>query len=154
MNTQLLVDAFTDATIYVMKVMAFVEPVKGEVINKNETDLSGDVSGIIGMTTSGKNLSLAISFSKEAAFIINKTMFGEDATELNAEIGDLVGEMSNMICGSARKTLSEHGIFFEHAIPVVVIGENQTIHPVGATSTVITFKVKDSSMFIEISVEK
>ncbi len=153
MDTELLIEAFTKATEHVLKTMAFLEAEPQPVRTKSDKDLSGDVSGIIGMTSLRKNLSLAITFSKDAALKMHASMLGDDPGEINPDVGDTVGELTNIICGQARKSLSEIGINMDASIPIVIIGENLSIHPMGATSTVLPFRIDGHEMFVEISVE-
>ncbi len=154
MDTDLLIKAFTKATEHVLKTMALLEPEPLPVETKCDKALSGDVSGIIGMTSPEKKLSLAITFSKEAALKMHSSMLGEVLDEITPDVGDAVGELTNIISGQARKTLSENGIDLDASIPMVIIGENQSIHPMGATSTVLPFLLEGMPMFVEISVEK
>jgi chemotaxis protein CheX len=154
MDAKLLQQAFTQATEHVLKTMAFLEAEPLPIITKSDKDLSGDVSGIIGITSPEKNLSLAITFSKAAALKMHASMLGEELEEITPDVGDAVGELANIICGQARKTLSEHGINLDASIPMVVIGENLSIHPVGASSLVLPFKIDGLPLFVEISIEK
>jgi chemotaxis protein CheX len=154
MDNELLIEAFKKSTEYVLRTMTFIEAKAQEVLTKNDKDLSGDVSGIIGMTSPEKRVSLALTFSKAAALKVHSSMLGDELEEITPEAGDTVGELTNIICGQARKILHDEGFIFEASIPMVVIGEGQSIHPIGATSTVIPFLVDGLPLFIEISVEK
>ncbi len=154
MDNDLLIMAFTKATDHVLKTMAFLEPEPLPVETKYDKALSGDVSAIIGMTSPKKSLSLAITFSKAAALKLHSSMLGEELDEINADVGDAVGELTNIICGQARKTLSENGIDMDASIPMVIIGENLSIHPMGATSMVLPFRIDGLSLYVEISKEK
>ena len=60
------------------------------------------VSGIIGMTGSARG-SLALSFSANSILKIVSNMLGENYKEINGEVRDAVGEITNMISGVARK---------------------------------------------------
>jgi len=154
MDTDLLIKAFTKATEHVLRTMALLEPEPLPVETKYDKDLSGDVSGIIGMTSPGKKLSLAITFSKAAALKMHASMLGEQLDEISPDVGDAVGELTNIICGQARKTLSESGVDLDASIPMVIIGKNLSIHPLGATSTVLPFLLEGLPLFVEVSVEK
>ena len=154
MDTEILIEAFTKSTGYVLRTMALIEAEAQEVLTKKDKALSGDVSGIIGMTYPEKSLSLALTFSKGAALKVHSSMLGDKPDKITPDVGDTVGELTNIICGQARKILHDEGLTFEASIPIVVIGENQSIHPVGATSTVIPFLVEGLPLFIEISVGK
>ena len=50
--------------------------------------------------------------------LLNVTnMLGEEIEEMNEEIKDAVGEITNMISGQARKKLDEQGMSLKAAIP-------------------------------------
>lgn len=153
MDTDLLITAFTKATEHVLKTMALLEAEALPVKTKYDKALSGDASAIIGMTSPEKKLSLAITFSKEAALKMHSSMLGEELKEITPDVGDAVGELTNIICGQARKTLSENGIDMDASIPMVIIGENQSIHPMGATSVVLPFNIDGKTLYVEISIE-
>lgn len=55
-------------------------------------------------------------------------MVGEAPDEVNSEITDLVGEITNMVTGGAKRQLSEKGFEFDMATPMVVSGVNHSIH--------------------------
>ena len=154
METDELTSIFAEATEYVLRTMAFVEAKPLPVETRTGNDLRGDVSGIIGLTSGERKLSLAITFSKKAALKVYSSMLGEELGEITSEVGDAVGEITNIICGQARKSTSERGLTFEASIPMVVIGENQRLHTMGATSSVVPFVIDGDMFYVEISVEK
>ena len=45
---------------------------------------------------------MSVTFSKECAQAVVNHMIGENFTEMNAEVADAVGELTNMISGDAR----------------------------------------------------
>ena len=96
-------------------------------LKKNEVAL-GDVSGLIGMVSDQAKGSLSITFEGGLALATMKKMVGEAPDEINEEIIDLVGEITNMVTGGAKRMLSEKGIEFDMATPIVVSGTNHSIH--------------------------
>ncbi len=75
--------------------------------------------------------------------------------ELNEEIKDAAGEISNMISGQARQRLEELGISLQAAIPTVIMGKNHTIthinkHPIIA----IPFDTDNGEFTIEVCFEE
>ncbi len=57
----------------------------------------GDVSGLIGMVSPETKGSLSITFDGPLALATMKGMVGEAPDEVNEEITDLVGEITNMV---------------------------------------------------------
>ena len=149
-----IINAFLDGTISVLKTMAFVEPRAGSPYLKKNSVARGDVSGIIGMTGAAKG-SLALSFSKSSILRIVSNMLGEEITEINDEIKDGVGEITNMVSGVARKNLEAGGLIVRAAIPTVVSGTNHTIrHMMGGPSIIIPFEIDAGAFVVDVCLSK
>ncbi|MDH5543272.1 MAG: chemotaxis protein CheX [Nitrospinota bacterium] len=148
------VNPFLKATLNVLEMMAFVKPVAGKPYLKKDKVASGDISGVIGLTGATKGV-VIISLSKEAALKIVGGMLGETLTELNDDIKDAVGEITNMISGDARRALSEKGHNFEAGLPSVITGKNHEIESITSGPTVaIPFTVDGAQFVVETSFEK
>jgi chemotaxis protein CheX len=97
------INPFLGAVVNVLKTMAFTDPTPGKPFVKTSNELSqGDVTGVIGLTGPVKG-SIAVSFTEAAILHVVSNMFGEPLSEINCEVEDAVGELSNMICGDARR---------------------------------------------------
>jgi chemotaxis protein CheX len=127
MNVE-FINPFLSSMLNVMTTMAQMELIPEKPrLKKNEVAM-GDVSGLIGMVSPQAKGSLSITFEGALALATMKKMVGEAPDEVNEEITDLVGEITNMVTGGAKRLLSEKGFEFDMATPVVVSGENHTIH--------------------------
>ena len=147
------VNPFIGATLNVLETMASVKAKAGKPYLKKETVAKGDISGVIGLTGDVKG-TISVSFSEKSILYIVSNMLGEEITELNEEIKDDTGEISNMISGKARQELDTMGRTLKSAIPSVVMGKNHTIshvttHPVVA----IPFDTDNGSFTIEVCFE-
>ena len=81
-------------------------------------------------------------------------MFGEEMKEINNEIIDAVGELTNMISGQARKELEEIGKVFHGAIPSVITGKRHKLIPMAKGNKIaIPFKTDSGSFTIEVAIE-
>ncbi|MDI6686602.1 MAG: chemotaxis protein CheX [Desulfobacterales bacterium] len=146
------INAFLEGTIDVLKMMAFVEPKPGKPYLKKNSLATGDVSGIIGLTGSATG-SMALSFSEESILKIASNMLGEEIKEVNGEITDAVGEITNMISGAARKKLEPLGLNVLAAIPTVVSGKEHSIkHVLGGPSIIIPFETKDGPFVVDFCI--
>jgi chemotaxis protein CheX len=146
------INPFLEAAVKVLKTMAFTDPQPGKPFLKKKTEPShGDITGIVGLT-GPVNGSIAVSFSEAAILQVVSNMFGENFKEINEEVRDAVGELSNMICGDARRMLADQGHQFQGAIPTVIDGKNHKIsHSFPGPSLVIPFTIGDgSSFFVEV----
>jgi chemotaxis protein CheX len=107
--------------------------------------------GIAGDQAKG---SLAISFTESAILDIASKMFGEPITEVNDEIADMVGEITNMVTGGAKVALSEKGYKFKMAIPTTIMGRNHSIkHSSKGPIIMIPFETEAGTFFVEICFE-
>lgn len=121
-----IINPFLQATISVLKTMASVNPIAGKPYINKENSAKGDISGIVGFTGATEG-SLCISFSKECILFIVSKMLGEEKTEINEDVKDAVGELTNMISGDSRRRLEELGYHFLGAIPSVIYGQGHEI---------------------------
>ena len=103
-----LLNPFIEATLHVLKTVASTQVQAGKPYLRKEKTATGDVSGIIGLTGEAKG-TISVSFSEGSILSIVSKMFGEEVKELNDEIMDAVGEISNMISGQARQKLETLG---------------------------------------------
>jgi len=147
------INPFLEGTMNVLKMMAMIEPTVGKPYLKKGHQAKGDVSGIIGMTGSARG-SLALSFSEKCILKIVSNMLGENHSEINAEVRDAVGEITNMISGVARKMMESQGYNILAAIPTVVSGKDHSIiHVLGGASIIIPFETKDGPFFVDVCLD-
>ncbi|MDA3834520.1 MAG: chemotaxis protein CheX [Spirochaetales bacterium] len=146
------INAFLNLTVNVMKTMAFVEPKPCKHYIKKDSLANGDVSGIIGLTGSATG-SMALSFSEGSILKIVSNMLGEEIKEINGDITDAVGEITNMVSGAARKELEPLGLNILAAIPTVVSGKSHSIaHVLGGPSIIIPFETEDGPFVVDVCI--
>jgi len=144
------INPFLNGTMSVLKTMAFVEPRPGKPYLKKDNWAVGDVSAIIGLTGAVTG-SMALSFSKGAILKIVSNMLGEEITEINGDITDAVGEITNMVSGASRKELESIGLTVLAAIPTVVTGKDHSIkHVLGGPSIIIPFETDDGLFVVDV----
>ncbi|MEA2060948.1 MAG: chemotaxis protein CheX [Thermodesulfobacteriota bacterium] len=149
-----VINPFITATVNVLETMAFLKVGTGKPYLKQDNVAKGDVTGVIGLTGDA-NGTIAVTFQKDCILGIVSNMFGEKMSELNHEIADAVGELSNIISGQARRELELSGRHFKAAIPSVVTGKNHTItHYTKGPKIAIPFKTKKGGFTIEVCFEK
>ncbi len=149
-----LVNPFINATINVLETMAFVDVEAGKPYLKRDNVAVGDVSGVLGLTGIA-NGTIAVTFEEKCILTVVSNMFGETMTELNSEIADAVGELTNMISGQARRELEEMGKVFKAAIPSVITGRNHSItHYSEGPKIAIPFSTDGGKFTIEVCFER
>jgi len=96
-----LINPFIDATLNVLGTMASTKAEHGKPYLKKDKVARGDVTGVIGMTGE-TNGTISVSFTENSILAIASNMFGEEIKELNEEIKDAAGELTNMISGQEK----------------------------------------------------
>ncbi len=148
------INPFLTATINVIKTMAFLDPKPGKPFIKKESKALGDVSGVIGLSGDLKG-SLSITFEEDTIKHIVSNMFGEDINEINDEVRDAVGELTNMISGDARRQLQSFGVKIDAAIPSIITGKNHTItHIAKGPIVALPFDTEKGKFIVEFTMEK
>jgi chemotaxis protein CheX len=152
MNVEFM-NPFLTATINVLKTMCFTDVTAGKPYIKKDKISCGDVSGVVGIT-GPPNGSMSLTFNKDCIIQIVSNMLGESFKDINDDIKDAVGELSNMISGTARNDLGNNGYSFKTSIPTVVSGPKHEIrHMCKAPTIAIPFTTSGGSFVVEISFE-
>ena len=137
----------------VIESMCGKKPVPGKIMPSDKNTLVGYVSGNVGITGEMK-ISITVSFSEAAINRIYKAVFPDEAEEVTIfQIGDLVGEVTNMINGNMRRYLSEEDMKFDSSIPTVVVGAQQIYHPQGTIAKVIPFDFDGDFIYLEVGIK-
>jgi chemotaxis protein CheX len=144
------INPFLEATVSVLKTMAFLEPIPGNPYIKKGGAASGDISGIVGITGEAEG-SLCLSFSKACILFIISKMLGEEQKEINEDVKDAVGELTNMISGDSRRRLQEIGHSFQGAIPSVISGPGHEVkHITRGPILSIPFSTQAGDFIVEV----
>lgn len=117
------VNAFIQATSHVLGTMASLTCEPGSPFIKPDKKTWGVVTGIIGMGGENINGNMIVSFEQDCVLKVVNTMLMENFQEINADVIDAVGELTNMICGGAKMRLAEKGYVIAMASPVMIAGK-------------------------------
>lgn len=107
-----------------------------------------EISGVIGL--SGRAAGMAIlSFSPELALRATSVMLMCEATEVDSDVVDAVGELANMVAGAAKAELEEYELSV--SLPNVVIGRGHQIRfPSNVTPICIPFETEFGPLTLEV----
>lgn len=142
---------FLNSMSNVLATMATLDIKPQKLAVKNDAIPKGDVTGIISMNSPNSKGVLSISFSENVILSIAHRMLGEPITELNKEVIDLVGEITNMVCGNAKRILETKGYDFDLASPEVITGKSQvTKYADGVPVVVIPFTTDVGEFHVEV----
>jgi chemotaxis protein CheX len=85
---------------------------------------SADISGIINISGSMNGV-LAIAYPLPTALKISSKFLGEEITDLNANVADCIGELANIISGSAKQNLPT--LRLSMSLPKILRGQSPTV---------------------------
>lgn len=147
-------NAFTEGVKSVFSTMASTEVTQGKPYLEPQFTQKGEIFGILDMETNGHKGRLFMSYTPSAIFKVYENMIGETHTEINREIQDCVGEITNMTYGAAKTKLNEIGYTFNMAIPNVIFPPPAVAEVNGKyPALVIPFTTKEQAKFyVEIIV--
>ncbi|MFN2268460.1 MAG: chemotaxis protein CheX [Desulfonatronovibrio sp.] len=152
-KVELVIKKFADSVVNVLGTMAMTKAKPGKAYVKKDNTAKGDISGVIGFSSpSGKSKgTMSVTFTLDSALGIINNMLGEEYKEVTDDVADAVGELTNMICGQARKGLAEIGITYEGAIPSVVSGTGHSIRHVSSSAILaVPFETPFGPLIVEI----
>ena len=110
-----------------------------------------EVSGIIGLSGEVTGC-VVINLSEELALQLASSLSGETVTELNDNCTDAIGELANMIAGSAKKDFP--GKNNSISIPSVVIGKHRMIYPKGLPIVSIPCDTSAGRMVVDVALKE
>ena len=146
-----IVNPFLEASLNVLKTMAMMEAEAGKPFLKKDRIAGGNVTGIIGITGDAQG-SMSITFSTSCITAIVTNLFGSSVDEINDEVRDAVGELTNMICGDARRRLESEDISLQAGTPTVVSGNNHSItHIHTGPCIAVPFKTQAGGFVVEVA---
>lgn len=143
---------FIESTKKVFTTMGSMEVSYNGVYFKNDYNLLGDVSGIIGLSGNAEGM-VVITFYWDLAQEIISRIMGVDQTAISAElINDGVGELINMISGAAKRYLADTPYYFQLSLPTVFVGwQHEVGHPEKASVAVLMFDFENKSFAVQVS---
>lgn len=144
------INPILESTINVLSTMAMVTARPERPTIKKTPTVLGDVTGHIDLKGAGVEGYLAISFSKPAILNITEQMLGEQCTDIDETVIDLVGELTNMITGSAKRIYSELGLEFDLTRPTTLVGSDQQLEqPADRMAIVLPFSTNQGNFYVE-----
>jgi len=148
----MLVNPFIEGTLHILDTTAFVKVKPETPFLKTDTAAQGDITGLLEISGDLEGTA-AISFTEKSILGIVSAMFGEEMTEINDEITDAVGEISNMVAGHVTTKIAELDKKVKVKFVKVILGKDQVIpHTEAGTHVVsIPFKTTKGKMVLEVS---
>jgi chemotaxis protein CheX len=117
-----IINMFIDATLHVLATLGGAKFTVQKPHLKTDAAPSGEVTGVI-LLLGEVDGSVALSFERGCVLQIVSSMLGEDIRELNQDIQDAVGEITNMVSGQAAQKLGDVTPRIEIRPDVVLMGQ-------------------------------
>lgn len=135
-----LVNPFIESTLECLTQMAGMKPERKRLYLKEDDEMHGEVSGVIGLSD-GITGNCLVSFPLDMAERIVAAFLGETPPIATAMVHDGIGEVANMVAGGAKRRFSELGFRFSISTPTVVAGKRPTklFNPPHSVSIAIEF---------------
>jgi chemotaxis protein CheX len=116
---------------------------------ESEAPESPVISGIIGLSGDVQGV-VIIKFPMETALTVVSRLIGEEVTKIDDDVTDTIGEITNIIVGSAKKYLN--GLNVSIGLPTVVEGSDYVLHLSRDTPSVCASLSSDAGdFFIKVS---
>jgi chemotaxis protein CheX len=127
MNAKAVAESVKKAAEEVVGMYLMKQPVLKET--KVKQDLGGfkDISVIIGLASEKLEGVFIVSYDKRIIFEFMKNMLGEEVNEINQEVIDASGELTNQMSGVFRRELEKTGLKLEGSTPSIVTGQEHKI---------------------------
>ncbi len=149
-----IINPFLEAASNVLQTMAMIKATPGKPFIKKDGTAMGEVTGIIGITGDHTG-SLSISFSKSCIATVVTNLFGTTVTEVNDEVCDAVGELTNMISGDARRRLEAQEVMLQGGTPTIVSGKEHSVtHIHDGPYLAVPFETPSGQFTVEIAFNK
>jgi chemotaxis protein CheX len=136
------------STIDVISTLTGIAVTAGKPQIKKLGEISGDISGVVGVVSSGFKGTISISFSEAGFLKVLSKMLQEECTVIDDDNKDAVAELLNIIFGKAKKILNESGMNIQPAIPTIVRGKDHILdHHNQHPTIVIIFNSAETGEF-------
>ena len=107
------------------------------------------ISGIVGFAGRARGM-LAVHTPEKTALAITAGFLGLELSEINADVKDAIGELANMLAGSAKLSLAENSSEIRLSIPSVICGDSYTVNaPAEGHGLIIPFFISEGKFFVE-----
>lgn len=142
------INPFVTSLKNVFRTMLSCEAARGAIALKQDNIARHYVSGVIGL--SGKAAgTVVLSFSKSVALKAASALLMQEASEIDEDVLDAVGELTNVVAGAAKSELAD--LDLSVSLPSVVTGENHEVHfPSNVTPLCIDFETEWGPLSLEV----
>lgn len=148
----LMINALLQSLFTIFSTMMNLNIIAGIPAAKKGSSAKGEVTGLIGMKAEGACGSVALTLPLPAIRAISQSLLGEEIASINKEATDLVGELTNMLVGGAKRILSEKGHDFDMQTPQLFTGQGHDIvHLVSGQTVLMPIEIGKDEFYLELN---
>ncbi len=142
------INPFVVAVLSVFRTMLGAELTRGQPFIKGGLQPRHEISGVIGLSGKARG-TIVLSLDREAALRATEAMTQERPPSINADVVDAVGELANMIAGSAKAKLEQFELSV--SLPSVITGRGHCIEfPSNTKPICIPFECDWGAIDVEV----
>jgi chemotaxis protein CheX len=148
----LMIRALLDSLFTIFSTMANLQITAGVPVPKTDRAARGDVSGIMTMLAAQARGSIALSFPLPAIREISRKLLDMEVDGPGHEAQDLVGELTNMLVGGAKRISAEQGYDFDMQIPQLQAGNgHEIVHAHAGQTVLLPIRMQESEFYMELN---
>ena len=118
------INPFIQSLTNVFRTMLNCELERKSLSLKDNTSPTYEVTGVIGLTGKASG-AVVLSLSRSVSFKVVETLLDVEVNEINADVVDALGELTNMVAGGAKAELSNYEMSLR--MPSMITGRNHAI---------------------------
>jgi len=142
------INPFLTSAISTFKTMLGCTLARGTPYVKDGRQPEHEVSGIIGLSGRAQG-TVVLGLDRQVVLNATEALLGERPPRINGDLTDAVGELTNIIAGSAKAKLEE--LHLSVGLPTVITGKGHCVEfPSKVTPICIPFESPWGSVTVEV----
>ncbi len=142
------INPFISSLGTVFQTMLSCDVTRGAITLKDGNHPRHPISGVIGLSGHAVG-TVVLSVSQSVALKAASTMLMTEATEVDADVLDAVGELTNMVAGRAKSQLEE--LQLSVSLPSLITGTDHEIRfPSNVTPICVPFETEWGDLTLEV----
>jgi len=143
-----------DATKEVFSTMVMMDLTDDYPLKEPVKRFKCSITGMVGFAGTYSGV-ISMHCPANLAMKITSNMLGMECDEVNEDLNDAIGEISNMLGGSVKQVLSKGGLDVKLSIPTVISGEDYTVNSLSDSDcVVIPFVIGDEKFLVGLVLKK
>ncbi len=140
-----------DSTVEVFSKMISMQLVVDPEVKREEAVQRCQITGMVGLA--GKSMGiLSVHCTPKMGMAITSNMLGTNVPEMNDDVKDAIGEVTNMVAGNFKTKMSKNGELFDLSVPTVIVGERYTTRTMTDTPTIVLeFSWSDEKIYVKLN---